>query len=198
MTDDSESAGEAEALPVLSLYQPWASLVALGIKTIETRSWPAPKTVIGRRIAIHAAKRNPVKLSWHPDGMIGRYTVHQDGRGEPCYLLDSDWRKFGNAQYPIDLPLGCIVATARLVASVPITDSAVQGEPTISLHAGQMGYGPTLWRDDGHACWSISDQIPYGDFTPGRWAWLFDGIEQVDPPVPFVGGQGFSRRWVRP
>jgi hypothetical protein len=29
---------------VLSLLQPWASLVILGLKKIETRSWPAPES----------------------------------------------------------------------------------------------------------------------------------------------------------
>jgi hypothetical protein len=37
----------------LSLTQPWATLIADGRKTIETRSWP---TIFRGRIAIHAAK----------------------------------------------------------------------------------------------------------------------------------------------
>lgn len=44
-------------MKAVSLWQPWASLIACGAKTIETRSWPAPRTVVGQRIAIHAAKR---------------------------------------------------------------------------------------------------------------------------------------------
>jgi hypothetical protein len=37
----------------LTLTQPWASLVILGIKRVETRSWPTRYT---GRLAIHAAK----------------------------------------------------------------------------------------------------------------------------------------------
>lgn len=44
----------------LSLTQPWATLVAIGAKKVETRSWPAPRHVIGDRILIHAAKRFPL------------------------------------------------------------------------------------------------------------------------------------------
>ncbi|HRR83127.1 MAG TPA: ASCH domain-containing protein [Planctomycetota bacterium] len=41
----------------LSLYQPWAGLVALGLKTVETRNWRhKPKAIVGERLAIHAAK----------------------------------------------------------------------------------------------------------------------------------------------
>lgn len=43
-------------MKAISLHQPWASFVADGSKTIETRSWPAHASVIGQRIAIHAAK----------------------------------------------------------------------------------------------------------------------------------------------
>ena len=30
-------------MKAISLWQPWASLVAEGVKTIETRSWAPPK-----------------------------------------------------------------------------------------------------------------------------------------------------------
>lgn len=41
-------------MKALSLWQPWASLIALGLKRIETRSWGTPYRGL---IAIHAAKR---------------------------------------------------------------------------------------------------------------------------------------------
>lgn len=40
----------------LSLLQPWASLVIVGAKRWETRSWKAPWSMIGQVIAIHASK----------------------------------------------------------------------------------------------------------------------------------------------
>ena len=43
-------------LPAITLHQPWASLVAHGIKNVETRSWPPPHGIIGKRIAIHAGR----------------------------------------------------------------------------------------------------------------------------------------------
>ncbi len=45
-------------MKAISLWQPWASLMAVGLKTIETRSWP---TRYRGRLAIHAAKR-PVSI----------------------------------------------------------------------------------------------------------------------------------------
>lgn len=44
-------------MKALTIWQPYAGLIAAGIKTIETRGWPAPKNLIGQRVAIHAAKK---------------------------------------------------------------------------------------------------------------------------------------------
>ena len=44
-------------MKAITLHQPWATLIADGAKTIETRSWRPPQTLIGQRIVIHAGKR---------------------------------------------------------------------------------------------------------------------------------------------
>ena len=41
----------------LTLTQPWAGLVVLGIKRIENRSWKPPKELLGRRHAVHASRK---------------------------------------------------------------------------------------------------------------------------------------------
>ena len=40
----------------LTLYEPWATLIAEGHKQFETRNWRPPAARIGERIAIHAGK----------------------------------------------------------------------------------------------------------------------------------------------
>lgn len=45
-------------MKVLTLHQPWASLIALGIKTIETRSW---STQYWGPLAIHAGAATPTQ-----------------------------------------------------------------------------------------------------------------------------------------
>ena len=47
-----------------TLYQPFATLIAEGLKTIETRSKPPPRSLIGHRIAIHAGKRRIDAGEW--------------------------------------------------------------------------------------------------------------------------------------
>ena len=82
-------------MKALTLYQPWASLIAHGVKTIETRSWAPPRRLIGQRIAIHAGRKREVSRNLHPE------TLHA--------VLDL----FGNG-WGDRIPLGAIVATALL------------------------------------------------------------------------------------
>jgi hypothetical protein len=43
-------------MKAITLKQPWASLVASGLKQVENRTWAVPKSIRGERIAIHAGK----------------------------------------------------------------------------------------------------------------------------------------------
>jgi activating signal cointegrator 1 len=43
-------------MKALSIWQPWASLIMSGHKKIETRSWPAPHSIRGTRIAIASTR----------------------------------------------------------------------------------------------------------------------------------------------
>jgi hypothetical protein len=44
----------------ITLWQPWANLIAIGAKPYEFRGWLPPRSLIGQRIAIHAGAR-PVR-----------------------------------------------------------------------------------------------------------------------------------------
>lgn len=46
-------------MKALTLTEPWATLMALHEKTIETRSWRMPNNIIGQEVAIHSAKGYP-------------------------------------------------------------------------------------------------------------------------------------------
>jgi len=59
MTTDLLGANQPTPIPAISLWQPWASFIAIGVKPYETRHWVAPRQYIGKRIAIHAAKHKP-------------------------------------------------------------------------------------------------------------------------------------------
>lgn len=48
-------------MKALTIWQPWASLIMAGVKPWEFRSWRAPRSIVGQRIAIHAGARPMVR-----------------------------------------------------------------------------------------------------------------------------------------
>ena len=71
----------------LSLWQPWASLIALGAKRYETRSW---NTAYRGPLLIHAAKRPIDQVGWDllrrlADCGDGLRSVASAIRSEPVY-----------------------------------------------------------------------------------------------------------------
>lgn len=43
-------------MKAISIKQPWASLIAHGIKDVENRTWKCPQEYIGQRVLIHVSK----------------------------------------------------------------------------------------------------------------------------------------------
>lgn len=144
-------------MKALTLTQPWATLVAIGAKRFETRSW---STTYRGPLAIHAGKGlGPV------GGMRGLRELC--GR-EP---FRSVLTEAGFAD-PADLPRGLIVCTAELVGC-----SEVCGYP---IEPGGLGVrGAEFERD-------------FGDYTPGRYAWVLRNVR----PVPSgLTARGMQKLW---
>jgi hypothetical protein len=160
----------------ITLHQPWASLVALGVKTVETRSWPAPLPMLGQPLAIHAGR---TKVGY-PDVPM---EVWSPLCGSTPGLLRDDVRP---------LPLGAVVATCRLAACVPmvhLVTAMVNPEsvpwPNVQLNGPDVA---SFVQADG-ACTDLGPQRPYGDFRSGRWAWMLEDIVRINPPIPARGRQ---------
>lgn len=82
-------------MKAISLWQPWASAMALGLKTIETRHW---STNVRGLVAIHAAKR---------------WTREEREDAE-------DFARSFNCPALIEPPLGAILALGHLVSVVRV------------------------------------------------------------------------------
>lgn len=194
-------------MKALTIRQPWASLIALGVKHIETRSWRAPQSLIGQTIAIHAGKHEPHRCA------LGDWKAFQEFGWELKCAARGGWmvEHFGsgmNAGLPGDdgrapLPLGAIVATATLADCLPMI---AEDDFTVARQNGHDPYliivNPrrpaslyfpllvTYVDPGGDSCGvDVTDQLPYGDFAPGRWAWMLTNVQPCEP-VPAKGKQG--------
>ena len=153
----------ADPVYAITLHQPWASLVALGIKTVETRSWPAPARLVGQRIAVHAGKR----LVRQPGERIERELLAQWGE---------DWR--------VIIPTGAVVATATLAGMARVEYVDLPSGHAMHDIGTETGYA-------GGAARTRIDH--WGDFSAGRWLWFLDDVRALPEPVPAVGRQSLWR-----
>ena len=134
-------------MKAITLTQPWATLVAIGAKKIETRSWATPYR---GPLAIHAAKgytRDMVRLAL----MVEPFKTT---------LRDADYPLFSL------LPRGMIVATCQLV-------DCIQTEKCTELSFLESAFGdysPHRWA------WILEDVKPLPEPIPAKgalslWEW---------------------------
>lgn len=139
-------------MKAITLWQPWATLVAIGVKRLETRSWPIPRAALGQAVAIHAAKRAPEWTTNHAiNNALARHGFENEHQDAPPRVL---------------LPRGRIVAVGELQHSYRI-DEAFLASP--------------YFREEDR---------PFGDFTPGRFAWDLGKVVPLRAPIPSKGAQG--------
>lgn len=151
----------------ISLWQPWASAVAVNAKRVETRHWATPYR---GALAIHAAQRKVVLELMHY-GSCWNWAGALRPANSPANT--SHWPDLTL------LPFGAIVAVCNLVECRP-TDSFTNAE----LDAPRLPPGETL---DSYQ-WT---ERQMGNFELGRFGWVLEDIRMLREPVPFKGHQGF-------
>lgn len=160
-----------QGLRGLTLTQPWASLFGRP-KRIETRSWT---TGYRGLVAIHASKgfpkwaRNlcfeePFYNVLKEHGHVKKVSVAAAHVGiGRAFFVDGHW----------DFPLGAIVAVGELV-DVRRTDKIMEH-----------------WRRDGFLELGVAFREPaFGDYSTGRYGWIFTDIKLLREPVPCTGALG--------
>ena len=159
-------------MKAITLWQPWATLVADGVKDKETRSRsPAsmglPYWWCGQQLAIHAAKAAPKTLQH--GGINGR-------------TYDRMVESYGY-QWQDLIPRGSVLATVTLSCAHP-----VQG--VVDTATGLQAVFPLSHELCSQCGRRLVAVDPYGDFSPGRWIWMLTDLKKLDVPVPAQGHQG--------
>jgi len=156
-------------MKALTILLPFAQLIAVGAKWIETRSWG---TKYRGPLAIHAGKtlkREYLNLAKNEPF----YTPLHDNRKFRC-MRDQDT----GIWYP---PPGCIIAVAELVDCVK-----VHGSMKCSLGGKIVFHSATL--ENGNRV--HEPELSFGDYSgPHRYAWILSNVRRVDP-ISVVGHQG--------
>jgi hypothetical protein len=135
-------------MKALTLTQPWATLVAIGAKMIETRSW---RTSYRGPLAIHAARGYP------------RWAL------ETCE--ESPFREALTGLSPAGLPRGAVIATCDLIDCVRTEEIVLDRT---------CPYRSDLTTTEGQ----------FGDYSPGRFAWILEDVMKLPEPIPAKGALG--------
>lgn len=192
----------------ITLDQPYPALIVAGVKDWETRPSPPngpmrpdgvrglPGCAVhpGERIAIHAAAKQP-KVG----ATIGEWTVEDTsytGHGESLISIGHDRPDMPGARLCWPLEFGAVVATAVVAEVAPIVAGpAHPGHDawiSVMVHTRDTRLHLRRLTVTGITGEAISDQLPCGDWRPGRWAWRLTDVRPVDP-IPCRGAQGVWR-----
>lgn len=149
---------------VLSLWQPWASLI--GLKVFETRSWYTPYRGL---VAIHAAKR-PIKDE-EVKAICQKLNFNQDAINKLNSALDP--YSYGKE------PLGCIIKLVNLTQCLEMVSNS--GDPP-----SKVGRDTILIPS------MDALELAVGDWQPGRFAWKCEHVKELEP-ISYRGSQGLTR-----
>ncbi|WP_438350915.1 ASCH domain-containing protein [Paenibacillus sp. FA6] len=150
-------------MKAITIIQPWATLIALGEKKFETRSWA---TKHRGPLAIHAGKKVD-KDAW---------------MNEVIYMT---LRKHGILTIN-DLPTGAILATCNLSGCYMVERKASEQEDRIPVWLkSTTAEGITLgWAG------KFPDEYYFGDYSDGRYAWKLADVKPLEDPISVKGQQG--------
>lgn len=168
-------------MKAITIWQPWASLIAIGEKVYETRGWP---TQYRGPIAIHAAMR------------AGRIQIPAGlDCSEALKAIQQAEEELGSWE---GLPRGAIVAIGELVNCWHIVwhpGTNVDKAKHIPVGAESMvtdkhapGFGDFIVPD--------MKELVLGNWNPQdgrngmRFAWEIRNVEPLERPVPVRGRQG--------
>lgn len=148
-------------MKVISLLQPWATLVVLGQKKIETRSW---NTKHRGPLLIHASAGRD-KAGWE---------LYVDK------LFATDFPRWDS------LPFGAIIGHANLVDTVRFPDNQLEIEGLSPKEGGFWEYSDqeTSYGNfaPGRYGWLLNNVVQFGQPIPAKGQlglWEFPDIEEV-------------------
>lgn len=142
----------------VTVWQPHATLIMLGAKQHETRHWPAPRRIIGERIAIHAGKAT---------------TTLELAEDEPFR------RVLGGRE----LPMGALLGTVVVAASIVMDPAFIDGLSDQERAFGHFAPGRHAWRlEEPHL---LYQPRPWKG-AQGVWS-LEAGVVALSPVAPGQG-----------
>ncbi|NDJ25961.1 ASCH domain-containing protein [Nostoc sp. B(2019)] len=119
----------ATIVKAISLHQPWASLIPMGLKKYETRSWA---TSYRGPLLICSAKKTSTQQQQIYANIFYKYQVQL---AETDNWLDWD-----------DLPRGCAIARVNLTDCIRMTQTFIDEQPQTEIDCGDWTVSRFAWK----------------------------------------------------
>jgi hypothetical protein len=150
---------------VLTLWQPWALLLAGGEKLIETRPSPTQWTIEKGTYLIHAAKKMD---NW----------LFDLARTEPFKTSLSD-----------------IFNRTRMVMQFGAIIGAIEVKECCEIFHVENNTAAIKRELGGFTDWVTKKEFLFGNYEKGRYAWLCQNPRILKTPIPYKNGQGYYQNF---
>lgn len=156
-------------MKLLTLWEPWATLMAIGAKRIETRDWRPHGDDCGHTVAIHAAKAGLSQRSlmdtceeeyFREALTAARIPYHSTGRSGEYGVM----RRFD---------FGHIIAVGLLLEALPVES---------------IGCLPGVFDD--YPLLDTPQERAFGNYEVGRYGLVFTTMVRLPIPIPWKSRQG--------
>jgi hypothetical protein len=177
----AERQEKKKSMKALTLYQPWATLVAVGAKRIETRSW---STKYRGPLAIHVSKnKSQLNIAMEEPFastlesiLVSISSVQPKHFG--CHGQEKEYRILTE-----NLHLGCVIATCELI------DCRPTNQLDFETYRNDPRADPAWCM--GNYAWIIDKrEQAFGDYSPGRFMWFLANVKLLPEPIPARGAMG--------
>lgn len=153
-------------MKTITLHQPWATLVILGEKKFETRSWPTQHRGL---LGIHAGRNTDWLNLFHREPFL------------------SVFRKHG-ITHPGQFKLGHMLGEVGLMDCQEMI-GVMDHRRNLKRKDGSYPYidfdrNLNLWRTAEN-----KHELDFGDWQAGRFAWKLEVLKKYDKPFPTRGYQ---------
>jgi len=145
----------------ITIFQPYASLIACEAKQFETRSWP---TTHRGPLAIHAAKKRLKAAAFPP------------------WYWKLVFEKLTETRFD-ELPFASVIATADIAGCYQIQQRTPEEKATMTTRAIEIATGEEIVVK--------GSEILFGEWHEGWYAWKLNNVQKLSEPVPARGQQGF-------
>lgn len=151
-------------MKTISIWNPFALLIVKGFKIFETRTWPAPQSIIGQRIAIASTK-----------------TIRPEQRAHfNDEEFQDNYQRLGLPPNLTDLKHGFVLGTAVVECVELMTEEFMEDVST-----EEQSYG---WWNEGFYAWRMVDPVEFDEPIPvrgmqGIYEWSHPHEHKIDGNV---------------